>query len=532
MAVEAVLHGTVNARNGIVDSSDTWVEYGLSTNYGATTRSRIINISDRFSDDTTHEVTRYLSGLQRSTTYHYRFVARSQWGTSYGEDATVTTLANLPPVPTDSFTSINGAEPVPIYVSFSDPDNEKVTITSVNTPGHGTVAIGSSTTGASLTYTPDGTFGQTDAFTYTVTDQHGGSATATVHLYDPRKTAAARYILTVVSESAPVRAVGVVGLNVRSNGVFTGTLTYFGERYVLRGRFSTDGLFSTEIDRRGAPPLQLSLGEWGGPNGIQIGGSLDEYTITSDSALISPANAPEAGSYTMALPSEDPAAPVGSGYVTGLVNRHGKVIFTGRIGDGQAFSFGTQLRSGGTADLFITAGSAPRDRIWGRLQFPGAAASESTGELAWYRAPRTSGAFQSGFQTQIHVTGSRLALTDAEEQILDYSTELAGLDIHFSDIEGEDLLDGTLSGPTEGSLAFQGSVSTFTTRGRFPARTAVQPVTIRINRRTGAFSGMMHLPGESGLGHSYSGVLLQHQNTGAGLVRFGPQSGLITLTPK
>ena len=253
-------------------SNDYWVEFGLSANYGARTGSLVINIGTEFSDDTAHEVTQHLVGLQRSITYHYRFVAQSQWGTSYGEDATVTTLANLPPVAADQFVGLNGTAPVPVFRNFSDPDNETVTITAVSQPAHGTAVVGSPEPGAVLTYTPDGTFDRTDAFTYTMTDQHGASATATVHLYDPRKTSTGRYILTVVSETTPLRAVGVVGLSVRWNGIFTGTLVYFGERHVLRGRFSTDGQFSTEIDRRGAPPLQLSLTEWGGPNGVQVGG--------------------------------------------------------------------------------------------------------------------------------------------------------------------------------------------------------------------------------------------------------------------
>ena len=123
-------------------------------------------------------------------------------------------------------------------------------------------------------------------------------------------------------------------------------------------------------------------------------------------------------------------------------------------------------------------------------------------------------------------------LTNAEEQILDYSTDLTGLDIHFEDIDGSDLLDGTLSGPSEQTLSFQSLASSVATNLRSPARAVVRPVTITVNRRNGTFSGTMHAPGETSAGHSFSGVLLQHQNTGAGLVRLGLQTGRITVTPR
>ncbi|QDS91740.1 Calx-beta domain protein [Roseimaritima multifibrata] len=61
----------------------------------------------------------------------------------------------------------------------SNPDGfESLLITSTSAASHGTVGIAAD--GKSLSYTPDPDFYGNDSFTYTVTDEHGGIATATV----------------------------------------------------------------------------------------------------------------------------------------------------------------------------------------------------------------------------------------------------------------------------------------------------------------------------------------------------------------
>ncbi len=231
----------------------------------------------------------------------------------------------------------------------------------------------------------------------------------------------------------------------------------------------------------------------------------------------------------MALPPSDASVPLGNGYVTGQVSKHGRVVFTGRIGDGQPFSFGTQLRQGGNAEIYVTAGSQPRDRIYGTLQFPGVGMDESTGILHWYKAPRSTSYYQEGFQTTVQVQGSRLLLTPEEDKILDYSTELAGLDILLKDLDDNELLAGSLDGKNETALTF-----TEPTALRIFSR-AARPkpaVTIHVNRKKGTFSGSVQVPGETGSPRRFSGVLLQHQNTGAGMVRIKGRTGSVTLSPK
>src|SRR5207244_3361454 len=73
-----------------------------------------------------------------------------------------------------------------LLANDSDEDGETLTITEVSSPTpHGaTVTL----VGDLITYTPPSGFTGFDSFTYTVTDTHGATATATVHVTTPMTT--------------------------------------------------------------------------------------------------------------------------------------------------------------------------------------------------------------------------------------------------------------------------------------------------------------------------------------------------------
>lgn len=71
-----------------------------------------------------------------------------------------------------------GATALAVKANDTDIDGDTLTITGVSNGAHGTVAITGSGTG--LTYDPVQLFAGTDVFTYSVSDGHGGSDTATV----------------------------------------------------------------------------------------------------------------------------------------------------------------------------------------------------------------------------------------------------------------------------------------------------------------------------------------------------------------
>ncbi|OOC13523.1 hypothetical protein BM451_10930, partial [Dickeya dadantii] len=65
---------------------------------------------------------------------------------------------------------------VNVLANDSDVDGDSLTVTAA-TVGHGTVVINANGT---LTYTPAANYNGSDTISYTVSDGHGGTATATV----------------------------------------------------------------------------------------------------------------------------------------------------------------------------------------------------------------------------------------------------------------------------------------------------------------------------------------------------------------
>lgn len=83
---QAVLTGMAHAGNL---ETTVMFEYGTTTSYGSTSAISQGSING----DITTLVTSVISGLARSTSYHYRVVASNGEGTSYGDDQQFTTTA-------------------------------------------------------------------------------------------------------------------------------------------------------------------------------------------------------------------------------------------------------------------------------------------------------------------------------------------------------------------------------------------------------------------------------------------------------
>jgi hypothetical protein len=105
----------------------------------------------------------------------------SGWGVDDIEVANLLELlpCNHPPIARDdsATTSRNTAVTVNVLANDSDPDGDPVSLVGVTQPSHGTAAANGNGT---VTYTPTGCYAGTDAFTYTIRDPAGLTATATV----------------------------------------------------------------------------------------------------------------------------------------------------------------------------------------------------------------------------------------------------------------------------------------------------------------------------------------------------------------
>lgn len=123
------------------------------------------------------------NGLDAETTYTYKVKARDASGneTVSSAEASATTDAapavNQPPVANadSAQVTVKSAVVIPVLDNDSDPEGDTLSITSVSRASKGTVTHD----GQQLTYTAGKKTGS-DSFTYTISDGHGNTATATV----------------------------------------------------------------------------------------------------------------------------------------------------------------------------------------------------------------------------------------------------------------------------------------------------------------------------------------------------------------
>ncbi|HEX3365601.1 Ig-like domain-containing protein [Phenylobacterium sp.] len=92
----------------------------------------------------------------------------------------ITVLPAPPPNAVSDSIAATGGTPVTFdpRSNDSDPQNRPLTIIALTAPGHGTAVIGSS--GTAVTYTATSGYGGIDSFTYTIANDQGATATATV----------------------------------------------------------------------------------------------------------------------------------------------------------------------------------------------------------------------------------------------------------------------------------------------------------------------------------------------------------------
>jgi subtilisin family serine protease len=105
-AKEATLNGAINP-GGL--STSYRFEYGKTTSYGTSVPVPNENVG---SGTKTIGKSKTISGLEESTTYHFRIMAENSQGTSYGADRTFTTKGPPPTVVTGSATGVTATEAI------------------------------------------------------------------------------------------------------------------------------------------------------------------------------------------------------------------------------------------------------------------------------------------------------------------------------------------------------------------------------------------------------------------------------------
>ncbi len=228
-----------------------------------------------------------------------------------------------------------------------------------------------------------------DTFTYTVSDGHGGSYTASVTVRDFSETAATYngLISPSIGVAEDNSQLGLIRVTVTSTGSFTGSLTIGGFKFALNGALETLG--SARFGRTQAinltlirkpphavalPALLLSFQI--DPELDQVAGSLTESgnafaQFAADRAFYTAKHSPIPpllpvppailGKYTVLFPPE--AAPnngytadqypQGNGFARLTVAVNGLATITGKLADGTTVSYGNALSKSNTWPFYL-----------------------------------------------------------------------------------------------------------------------------------------------------------------------------------
>jgi hypothetical protein len=127
---------------------------------------------------------RYTPAANYSGSDSFTYTAQDSGGTSGSATVTITVdPVNHPPTAVNDYATVPenaGPTAIDVLANDSDPDNDPLTITLVTQPAHGAAVITGGGTG--LTYQPVAGYVGADGFTYTISDGHGGTSTATVSI--------------------------------------------------------------------------------------------------------------------------------------------------------------------------------------------------------------------------------------------------------------------------------------------------------------------------------------------------------------
>jgi hypothetical protein len=221
-------------------------------------------------------------------------------------------------------------------------------------------------------------------------------------------------------------------------------------------------------------------------------------------------HAPQAGRYTLRLPSSaDPAvAPSGEGYGAIKVSSAGHVQAVGALPDSTPFSRSATLSTNGWWPFFLPLNDG-RGALIGWLKFNSSAGRDISGDLLWVK-PRGEGRryYPEGYVGTVATLGSRYTLPGGNAPALNWVNGLfivSGGNLEGFFVNNVTLLPG-------GSLMDNGG--------------EINGVSFRSSRSTGVFRGKFLHP-NTGRRTFFSGILDQFAAVGGGFFLDLDQGGLV-----
>jgi len=297
------------------------------------------------------------------------------------------------------------------------------------------------------------------------------------------------------SDAVRVQSAGQFKVTVSSSGKYSGSLIMASGKYAFSGQFGVLCQGTNLVLRKGASALTVnfSLNPDGSINPI-LGNISDGIWTAGMQGARSTFNAvtrpaPYAGTYTLAVPSQDlgPSTPIGNGYGSVRVDGSGNVKLSGVLADGTKITQAAQLSEDGTWPLFVPLYKG-KGLLMAWVSFANRTEDDLHGGLNWIKQPDLlSKYYPSGFALEGNAVGSLFAPPSA----LALNAEVA-------------------------KLQSNGNANTMVT-------------SLKVSATTGTFKGSL-MDKTTGKPASFQGALLLKMNTGYGFILGPGQSAPVILT--
>ena len=310
----------------------------------------------------------------------------------------------------------------------------------------------------------------------------------------------------VISDSPDIDHVGPFRAAVTSSGAFSASLSLGRQGFVIAGRFTSDGHYSTTLNRLGMSyeiDLQLHLDD----DSQQITGTISDgagtATITADRWIWNARTNPSpSGRFTVLIPGGDtPDQPQGAGFGLVTISPNGVVAFSGKLADGAPVSRVTTLSKDNTWPFF--GGSTAVECAIGQITLednPGT--SDMDGEIQWFRRQTRSPYYPDGFAIDTSFVASIFTPAPLHSNALAVSPMDANLSIAIG------------GGDAFGETDFNATIDAF--NRIFPDDTGHQlRFRMAMSKANGLIAGSFIDP-STGRPVAFHGVVFQKQNIAAG----------------
>lgn len=338
---------------------------------------------------------------------------------------------------------------------------------------------------------------------------------------NPYLNLAGTYVGLFRSEAQPEqRSSGYLQLSLGSSGAYSakmmlngksqsaaGTLTFDGSGEAIFKRPHTNAIFAT---------FQIDLND---PSD-QIEGSLVEQPINdiplwASTFVLNRAGpaAAEPGRYTFCIlpASNAPSSPQGNGFGTLNLSSKAAVNCSGSLADGTKFSQGTFVDTAGDWP-FYTSLYAGKGAFFAAVKIdPGLPSGDLEGTVSWIKQAQSAAKiYPDGFTNTTRLLGSHYLPPSATQRLL----EITNGSIEFSFDNLATAFANEIEISPENKIDNQGA----------------NRLSISVSKTSGRFSGATTPPSTS-KALSFSGVVLQRQNLGAGFFISTNHSGNVILGP-